>query len=473
MGGRMTGRDLKMHVLPALLAGTRREPLPGMAGLQAAAPLEALSLAGQALRFAMPPGPPEFDVDAWPQDARRVLPESVRPQVLRLLKANRCTDDSELSVALACSRLRLRPHPFDLPKLDGFVRRHSQHLGVVAQYWVQRETKAESRKGYFDEDAATAENWTEAPIAARVAYLERLRKQDAAEARSALEQVWPGETADARVRLIGTLQTGLGEGDRTFLETALKDRAPRVRAIAHRLVARLGGSAAGNPALAECLERIHKEKSGILKRRVALKLELPANVKEATANRWIRGQFADVTLDELAGSLEIPIEGMVAAAKDDPNLLLALAMVATADRRSDAVAEIANELPDAWGRMSESGFDEFSFADEEERERWVESIVRPREWMPEAPLPAWSWLLRRIQAPLPEKVMREALKSKWWSDQLGGEKKPGTEVVQLFCALCPAGLRAKLREQIEELEMERKEAGLMLLDTLDRLEAMQ
>ncbi|HKF49384.1 MAG TPA: DUF5691 domain-containing protein [Terracidiphilus sp.] len=468
----MNVRDLKAHILPALLAGTRRQPLPGVAGLQPDSLLGALSLSGQALRFAMPEGPPEFDVDSWPQDTRRVLPESVRPRMLRLLNANRCTDDSELAVALACSQLRLRPHPFDLPKLDGFVRRHSQHLGVAAQYWAQRDTKTESRKGYFDEDGPAAENWTEVPIAVRVAYLERQREHDPAAARSALEQVWPGEPADARVRLIGALQTGLREDDRAFLEAALKDRAPRVRMIAYRMAARLGGSPANNPSLAACLERIQKEKTGVLKRRVALKLELPANVKENTANRWIREQFADVTFDELAGALEIPIASLVAAAKDDQNLLFALAMVATTDRRFHALAEIANELPDAWGRMSESGFDEFSFADEQ-REHWVESIVRPREWMPEPALPAWGWLLRRIQSKLPEKVMRDVLKSKWWSDQLGGEKKPGTEVIQLFCALCPAGLRDKLREQIDELDADRKEVGLMLLDTLDGLEAVQ
>lgn len=469
----MNGRDLKARVLPALLAGTRREPLPAIAGLRPDAPLEALSLLGQALRFEMPQGPAQFDVETWPDDTRRIVPENVRPQILRLLNANRCTTETELAVALAFARKKLRPHPFDLPRLDAFVRGHNQHLGVVAQFWAQREAKPEIRRGYFDDDAMSAENWTEAPLGARVVYLEHLRAENADQGREALEKTWAAESADARVRLIGAMQTGLSDADRKFFEVALKDRATRARAIAHRLLARLSGSAANNRALAACLERIQKERAGLLKRRIALKLELPANVKESTANRWIREQFADVTLEELSCTLEIPIGELVRAAKDDPNLLFALAIVATVDRRLDVVAEIAKELPDAWGRMSGSGLDELSFKDDEQREEWVEVLVRPREWLPDAAPSDWGWLLRRIEGPLPENVMREVLKSKWWSDQLSGEKKPGTEVVQLFCALCPAGMRARLREEIDELDFERKELGLMLLDTLGKLEAVQ
>ena len=119
---------------------------------------------------------------------------------------------------------------------------------MAAQFWAQRDTKMESRKGYFDDEGLSAENWTEAPIGARAVFLEQLRKENPDEAREVLANVWATETADARVRLIGAMQTGLSEPDRAFAEAAVKDRAPRVRAIAHRLLARLSGSAANNPA---------------------------------------------------------------------------------------------------------------------------------------------------------------------------------------------------------------------------------
>ena len=246
-----------------------------------------------------------------------------------------------------------------------------------------------------------------------------------------------------------------------------------MRAVAHHLIARLSGSAANSPALAACLECIPKEKAGLLKRRIVPKLGLPANVKEQTANQWIRDHLWDVTIEELSCTLEIPIADLAGAAKEGANLLFALAMVASTDRRFDVVAEIAKEPPDAWGRISESRMDELAFANDVQRQRWVESIVRPRDWMPESPLPAWGWLMRRIEAPLPKSVMLDVLRSKWWSDQLGGEKQPGTEVVQVCCALCPPALRDKLREEIGGLDPDRKEPGMMLLETLDRLEAAQ
>jgi hypothetical protein len=71
-----------------------------------------------------------------------------------------------------------------------------------------------------------------------------------------LAGVWGSETADVRLRLLGAMQTGLSNEDKSFLTTAAKDRASRVKALAQRLLARLAGAGAENPPLAACLERI-------------------------------------------------------------------------------------------------------------------------------------------------------------------------------------------------------------------------
>lgn len=147
-------------------------------------------------------------MDAWPHDTRRILPEDLRPQMKRVLNANRRTGESEPAVAPACARARLRPHPFDLPRMDGLVHRYSQYLGVVAQYWGQCGAKIENQRAYFDTEPTTAVDRTEAPIAARVAFLDRLRTVHAADARAALVQVWGREPAESRLRLIGALQRG-------------------------------------------------------------------------------------------------------------------------------------------------------------------------------------------------------------------------------------------------------------------------
>ena len=42
--------------------------------------------------------------------------------------------------------------------------------------------------------------------------------------------------------------------------------------------------------------------------------------------------------------------------------------------------------------------------------------------------------------------------------------------MQVICALCPPELRGTVRAQLELLEMDRKDKGLLLLDILDELE---
>ncbi|MGB6719753.1 MAG: DUF5691 domain-containing protein [Terracidiphilus sp.] len=476
MGERMNARELKGRVLPVLLSGTRRETIPPeLANLRADDPrsaLHALSLTGQALRFERPSAPAQFAVERWPRDERAIVPEAMRTVVLRLLEGSKCTEDTALALAWALEKRKLRPHPFDLPKMDGFVRRHAAFLGVAAQFWAQRDVPAERRSDYFDADVVSEQNWTDAPLGRRTKFLEVLRGRDSNAGRELLESAWGAENAEARLRLLSALEAGLSSGDQLFLERIAKDRAPRVRSLAHRFLARLDPARSENPALAACMERILKTKTGLLKKRDAFKLELPATVKEPAANRWIQEQFADVGFDELARALEVSGQALVEAAESDEHLLFALSLVVSREKRFDLMEKTFAALPDAWCRMSESSFDDVSFQLDEERTRWIETIVRPRMWMPQAPFPASSWLLRRVEGQLPAPVMEQVLASKWWLERLENKKRPESEVVQVFCALCPAGLRDRLRAQIEPLEMERKEKGLLLLEILDGLEKM-
>jgi hypothetical protein len=239
--------------------------------------------------------------------------------------------------------------------LDGFVRRYADRLGATAQFWVQRETPAQQLRGYFDADEISTVNWTDASLRPRVKFLRELRKQDAGAARKLLEQSWAGEKPDERVQLLSTLQDELSQEDIHFLDGIQKDRAPRVRAIVHRMLATLSGAGGDNPALIACVERIQRSTTGLLKKRSALKLELPANVKEHETNRWIQEQFADVTLEQFAYACEMKDRELVEAAQKDGNLLFALALMASREKRLDLLDTITNEIPDAWGRMSELG----------------------------------------------------------------------------------------------------------------------
>src|SRR6185369_6404716 len=211
-----------------------------------------------------------------------------------------------------------------------------------------------------------------------------------------------------------------------FLESIQKDRAPRVRTLVQRMLAVISGSPSENPALAACMERIQKSKAGLLKKRNALKLELPATVKEHEVNRWIQEQFADVTLDGLALACEMSERQLVEAAEKDNNLLFALALMASREKRFDLLDAVTDELPDTWGRMSELTADDDLEKDAGELPAWIRALIKPKQWLPEMPFPAWSWLHRQIEGPLPAGIMREVLASNGWKEQLDSDKKGGT-----------------------------------------------
>jgi hypothetical protein len=473
MGDRMNSDELKSRILPVLLTGARRDTgqnfAPGSDREHSV--LNALSLAGQALRFTRPSVPNEFAVEHWPGDERRVLPDRLRPAILRLL--DRSTEDTARALAFALHKKKLRPHPFDLPRLEGFVRRYADWLGATAQYWVQSKAPVQQTHSYLEADELTADNWTESSLRPRVLFLKALRRQDPHAARKLLEKGWSSENPDGRVQLLSILQLDLSPHDEPFLESIRKDRAPRVRALAHRLLSTLSGSSSDNPALAACMERIQKSKAGVLKKRYALKLELPATVKEHDANRWIQEQFADVTLGSLALACEMSERQVVEAAEKDNNLLFALALMASREKRFDVLDAVTDELPDVWGRMSELTADDDLEKDAGELPAWVRALIKPKQWLPEVPFPAWGWLHRQIEGPLPAGIMRDVLASKTWNEQLDSDKKGGTEFVQVICALCPPELRGTIRSQLEPLEADRKDKGSMLLDILDALETLK
>jgi uncharacterized protein DUF5691 len=388
--------------------------------------------------------------------------------MLRLL--DRSTDDTARALALAFENLRLRPHPFDLPMLDGFVRRYADRLGATAQYFEERGKAAQQVRGYFDADELTGENWTDGALRPRLNFLRELRKRDAGGARRLLEQSWSGERPDSRAQLLSILQVRLSEDDKQFLESIQKDRAPRVRTIVHRLLTALSGSKTDSPALAACLERVQRTKTGLLKKRKTLKLELPANVKEQDTNRWIQEQFAEVALEQLAHACEMLDLELIEAAQKDDNLLFALALMASREKRFDLLDAITDELPDAWGRMSGLAWEDHFEWDREEVVAWTAALIKPRNWLPQAPFPAWSWLHRQIEGPLPASIMQEVLASKAWTEQLEPDMKGGSEFVQVICALCPSELRGSIRAQLEPVEVDRKDKGWMLLDILDEME---
>jgi hypothetical protein len=474
----MNPRTLKNQAWPALLAGTGRQPLSLRGGLEelaggdpAVAALNALSLTGQALRFERPAPPPSFAVEPEIRDQRPLTPDALRRPLLRLLNGKRPSDDLALALAWAFAEHKIRPHPFDMPRMEAFARAHAAHLGLAAQHWAAQQGDAIAEpRGFFDADDLDELTWSNAQPARRARFIAERRRQDPAAARTLVEAVWPQESAEARLRLLTALEPGLGPGDQPFLESLGKDRAPRVRALALRFLARMPGQSGDHPALKAALERIRRSTAGLLRKRQTLALELPVTVKEQEAKTWIRETFAEVGCAELAHALALTETEMVEGAEKDENLSLALAWMATQDNRFDLLDQLAKaQLPNAWELMSQGGNADLSLMTPEKRQQWAAILIQPCAKSLPANYLTWIWLHRTLEGPAPGLLIESTLRSPRWLAQLLEANQLVAEWLELLAALCAPSHSGRLRAHLAELDLPAAHSALALLEILESL----
>src|SRR5262249_41580859 len=276
-------------------------------------------------------------------DPRTTVPDAARALMRRLVGADggSASDVAARAVADVCNRRRLRPHPFDLPRLDAFAKAHGESLGATASAWATRHKDAEQRPThYFDADAIDAANWTSARPAARVGFIAGLRAREPDRARELVEASFSSDPAPVRARLLDALLPGLSAADAPFLDSLAKDRAPSVREAAQRLLRYIPGSASTEGRLRDLVDRTKSSTSGLMRRRKVLALELPANLQNlpqaasaagaagaagptgATwlARRWAADTFAGLGLDAMAAAFGLSVADMIAAAGDDAAL---------------------------------------------------------------------------------------------------------------------------------------------------------
>lgn len=463
-------------IIAGFMLGTARQlvrlegPIAdGIAATDPDAALRLLALAGQALRFERPIAPARFDVPAPVADPRRIVSPRARRLLRRLVtgKGAPVDDAAARAAAQAMARLRLRPHPFDLPRLGGFVRKFGEVLGPAALAWGQRGEAgaATGGAGYFEADELGPDSWTLATPARKAGYIAVQRATDPAGARALVEAQLPVERADVRVRLIEALAIGLGPDDRRLLESLEGDRAPRVKEAAERLLARLPGTVAAAARVGEIVSRIATGKAGLLRRRTTLALQLPANIRDHQAPPWVAGLFSTVGLGQIAAALGLDPSDMIDAAKEDRNLLLGLAFAATVERRFDMLRAICvQHVPDAWSYFLARGLDAFGLVGTDDRMAWAAAALPPAAW----PSLAGSWqaetLHEQLDGPLPVEAARGLIDSGLWSQGGMGDW------VAPIAALVPIALLPALRARLATLPAEVSGRALLLADLLVELD---
>jgi len=476
----MNVRRFKSIVLPALLAGTSRQPIDysrlfdgGISGSDPKSGLKALALTGQALRFERPVPPSDYAAIEVRKPSRRNVPEALRPKLVRLVGDGKSAvppqDDLALGLALALERHRLQPHPFDFPRMDGFLRAHAERLGPDVCAWVDRDKGGEAKRGYFDMESLDDGNWHEATPARRQRYIEDRRRQDADAARALVEVVWPNEGADLRFKLLQALRPGLCPADKPFLEGLAKDRAPRVRELAERYLSRLPGAAGQNPALTAVMERIVRGASGILRKRTTLKLELPATARADNWHGWVAQLFEDVELEELAGALGLQSAELIAAAAQDRCLSTAITIMAFRQDNEVLARQAYEAMPEISPEVEIRVFESIKGLAPQVRHGLVEFVLRKGLAAGSTTSLVLAQVHRSLGGPLSEGLMEDILRAPAWS-QWSAAPEGHHSVFAPLAALCPPAKRPALRSALAQVEASHIMPILQFLDILDSLE---
>jgi hypothetical protein len=463
----------------SFLLGTARNPAPvaaAFAHLAGAAgtpsELTALALLGQRMRFRKRgPAPPDSAATAI-EDKRAIVPDAARP-LLRRLVGGKEDDIASLALADALERRRLRPHPFDLPRLAAFVKRHGDKLGATASAWGAR--GEDSPASYFDADAIDETNWTLARPAARAAFVAALRAREPDRARALVETSFTTDAAPVRARLLAALAHGVSGADAPFLESLAKDRAPSVREEAQRLLKYIPGTTAAQGRLQDLVTRTKAGTAGLLRRRKILTMERPASLPTFAPSQgvdpvraWVTAEYAGLGLDEIAAAFALPLAEMIAAAADDSALIALFARQAAIERRFDLLATIVREhAADAWIDAIGSGPEP---GDDAAVEPWCAAALAPQLW-PAMPHPAeLERLYGFLRRPLPLAQARELMQSRAFASIAAHSSDLRSGCYLVLSALMPAALRGELRAALRALPPEDTGRETLLLDCLTLLD---
>ena len=268
--------------------------------------LRLLALTGQYLGLCVAPTPasalsavPDIPVLALP-----VLPDTLAPLARRSLRALRESGGQRHLAHLLATRGYVI-HPADwMPS-----RNDDAVPDVYAPWrdWAEVQA-AQGGAGQEVHDQLTEANWNDWWPAARRIALKNLRAHDPARATAVLAAKAAGEAAEARFRLIECLSTGLSEADVTYLESLSRDRAPKIKALAVSLLARLGHGSGTQDDGAELADFFEFQTKGLLRR---TRILVPRPIKTPAQRSRRAALFAQVDYAGFASALGVSAEDLV------------------------------------------------------------------------------------------------------------------------------------------------------------------
>ncbi|MCO6158433.1 DUF5691 domain-containing protein [Asaia lannensis] len=481
---------MRRSCLPqSLLLGTARHPvdteaLPDFCGVaftscasQNIPPLPAalsvLALLTQSHAFGLPACPDMFDTVLPFVASRPIVSDEARRQILHLVGTEQgsCKDSAGRALAQCLSRCALQLHPFDEGKLRAFRRRHHAALNERVTFLLP--TNGDGTPFPVAQDI-NASNWSHAPRPDGLAFLAALRESDSIQARNLIAAQLPLERAEARLQLVNLLWINRTAGDRPLLEALCKDRSAEIRRCATVFLDRLPGSIRTQSQLKDFISRLIVTRSGLLRRKSTITLQLPATLEKhrdekSLIGMWMRQDYCLIESRAIAAMLGMSTDDLATAASEDQWLMECLSVAAANDHNWAMLSKLAAHAPEPlWPFLVAYGLDELGLRSAADRRHCLEAVIASPAHQADLPITtAWHYAIERLaercDGPLP------CAQAQILSNGIINHGAHGERSLVACVTLTPAEGLVSLRHDLEARSPRGGERAIFLVDTLIRL----
>ena len=257
-----------------------------------------------------------------PPDQRPLLPDSLRPALFRVIGKTQAGSVAWETLCRSVHRhLNLagfRLHPFDLCRLEKFLKVITVKAGSYEQWYLQ---SLESQQPKQPAEEITWDNWQVSGKAEQIGFLRHQRTLNAEATRLAIEHDFGSASATLRQLYVEALEVGLNAGDQAFLASLATDRSGKVIEAANKLLARIPGTDAAIEKQMEIKARITTQ---LLTQKFTLAKQKGKKTSELLQELYALTEH--IAIDEIAKALEITLEEL--PRKIDHELALSFAKAA-------------------------------------------------------------------------------------------------------------------------------------------------
>jgi hypothetical protein len=431
-----------------------------------------LALLGQRKRFRGPPPPPGLSAEpVLPADPRPVLPAAARPFLLQLLTGRDGSGHDTVARAVF-DRLEargLRLHPFDLSRLGAYLKdlARARRLGPGEKAWLSLDARDADAVDARADEEISRDNWTTCSKAERIAFLEELRRDDPARARTLIESVFTGEPAPLRADMVRVLERQAGDPDLAFLEAALGDRARTVKDAARDVLSRIPGTDAYGERRAEALAAVGKKATGVLSGKPRLSFKIKGKKDPDWRAAEAQRVFDGIKLADIAAHLAVTPEALLPAAAGDYPLFTAFLSNAAAEGRWDLVSGAAGGKTAAeWDSIITTAGEALQGLATDRRRAVALEIAAQSGFRTAGSEGAWDELYEALRGPLDDGLADLLLASAGWRDlvdklQKAKDSDPDHDMVPAIATLIPHARAERFAAAVEPLSHESKSRALL------------